>query len=602
MIDRVTEYAQDVDTGKIVASESVVCAARRHLSDLESAGKRGYVWDLKSANRIINFIERIIILTGGKTHGEPFKLLGWQAFVVGCCFGWLDADTGYRRFRKAYIHTGKGSGKTPLIAAVGLYGLIADGEKEAQIFVAAQTAEQGLVTFKQMCHFIQESKLLQDQPIEIYGGDVRPETIWHTKNRSFIKRIASEKYGRGKSGFIPHMVVIDEYHEHDSSATLDWLEAGTKNRRQPLVFITTNAGAGASTPCGLENERALRVARGVIEDDSYFAYVCGLDEGDEPFADETCWIKANPSLPLIPGYSYIRQQVASCKGMPGRESVVKRLNFCVWMGAETPWLTAEKWAACEREALSDWEGRPVFIGLDLSRRSDLTAAVKVCAMGVDDEGRNRYEAKAIMWMPEDTVDQHERDENIPYRAFAELGYLELCAGDFINKNDVALWIRDQLSLHNVQGVVYDRWGFDEVYNALTGMGVEISTDHKLLGQALVLLGHPQGFSPGAVIDGYGRLGMPSSITALEAAIREGRVEIKKNPLMRAAAEGSVVVLDQSSNRRFVKEKSRSRIDPMIALTMAVGAAELFTEGSGSDIARMWQGIEKSGQPLVWTAG
>ena len=601
MDDRVFCYAQAVVDGRLVAGKNIRQACQRHIDDLASGAERGLIWDYAAAERVFNFIEKIIVLTGGKTDGQPFKLLPWQAFVVGSVFGWKLERDGYRRFRRAYIETGKGSGKTPLIASVGLYGIVSDKEQGAEVYIAAQTADQGLVTFKQMCDFISSSSHLEHQGLEVWGGGVKPTVITYAKKRSTITRVASEKVGKGKSGVIPHMIVIDEYHEHDSSKTLDWLEAGTKNRRQPLLFITTNAGAGSASPCGLEHDKAIKVLNGTIEDDSYFSYVCGLDEGDEPFKDEDCWVKANPSLPLIPGYDYIRQQVKSCEGMPGRESVVKRLNFCKWMGSESPWLTDEVWRQCEVESVSQWGNNPVYLGLDLSRRADLTAAALVCDMGEVD-GERRYEAVMNMWMPSDTVESHERDENIPYGVFAERGHLNLCQGEFIDMKMIASWITSQLKKLNISVLVYDKWGWEELYNVLMNDGAEVSMKQEHIGLQTVLISHPQGFSPGVEVKGYGRCGMPSSINALECVIRQQRLAILKNPLMRVAAEGTVVVEDGSSNRRFVKDKSRARIDPMIALTMAVGGAELINNGSGNEVQRKWDEYRSQGVCPVWTAG
>lgn len=597
--DPISDYAQRVIARDIIACSTIRNICKSHIKDIKNQDKRGLIWDLDAALRPITFIEKIILLTGGRDDGMPFELLPWQAFVVGSVFGWKRADTGYRRYRRAYIETAKGSGKTPLIAAVALYALVSDGEKAAQIFMAAQTAEQGLVTFKQACHFVEASKHLSTRGVEIYGGNVIPTNILYPKTDSFIRRIASEKTGKGKSGPIPHMVVIDEYHEHDSSATLDWLQAGTKNRAQPIVFITTNAGAGTVSACALEHAKAVRVANGDIKEDSYFPFVCGLDQGDEPFKDEACWIKANPSLPKIPTYEYIRDQVKSCEGMPGRESVVNRLNFCIWTGAETPWLSPEKWRSVEVDKLSNWGDNPVYLSLDLSRRADLTAAILVCDMGLNDDGQSIYEAEGFMWMPADAVEVHQREENIPYQVFADRHQLNLCPGDFIDKKMIARWIAQCLNKYNLRTIVYDSWGVDELLNALIELGIQVSSDSSHIGSRLVMLGHTQGFGAGTKIEDYGRLGMPSSITSLEAVIRQQRIKIKKNPLLRVAAEGSVVVYDQSSNRRFVKEKSRSRIDPMIALTMGVGIAELINSTDGNSMSRKYKQMMDEGLPLVW---
>ncbi len=111
------------------------------------------------------------------------------------------------------------------------------------------------------------------------------------------------------------------------------MRAGTKSRRQAMIFMITNAGHNRMGPCWGYHEYGAKVAAGEVEDDAFFPFVCSLDEKDDPFKDESCWPKANPSLQDadLPGMKYIREQVVEAKGMPSKEAIVRRLNF--WCGA-----------------------------------------------------------------------------------------------------------------------------------------------------------------------------------------------------------------------------------------------------------------------------
>jgi phage terminase large subunit-like protein len=120
--DRVTSFAHSVLSGEIVAGPNVRNACKRHLRDVEQGAARGLIWDVESAIRAIAFFEEVLCLNGGDYEGMPFLLAPWQAFVVGSLFGWMTID-GFRRFRLGYIETGKGSGKSPLVAGIGLSGI-----------------------------------------------------------------------------------------------------------------------------------------------------------------------------------------------------------------------------------------------------------------------------------------------------------------------------------------------------------------------------------------------------------------------------------------------------------------------------------------------
>src|SRR5262245_9588653 len=134
--DPVTDYARSVASGNVVAGRLVRLACQRHLRDLEEGPARGLAWDPAAGQRMLDFVGKFLHLAGGEHEGKPFVLQPWQCFVLGCLFGWKGAD-GFRRFRMAFVEIGKGNGKSPMAAAVGLYMLVADSEPRAEVYAAA---------------------------------------------------------------------------------------------------------------------------------------------------------------------------------------------------------------------------------------------------------------------------------------------------------------------------------------------------------------------------------------------------------------------------------------------------------------------------------
>ena len=160
--DRVTAFAKAVVARKIVAGPDIRNAGQRHLNDLKHGAQRGLVWDVEAANRAIGFCEEVLCLNGGEFEGEPFLLHPWQAFIIGSLFGWKTKD-GWRRFRTAYIETAKGSGKSPLAAAIGLYGLVADGEARAEVYAAATKKDQAMILFRDAVAMVDQSPILAER-------------------------------------------------------------------------------------------------------------------------------------------------------------------------------------------------------------------------------------------------------------------------------------------------------------------------------------------------------------------------------------------------------------------------------------------------------
>lgn len=283
-VDPATQYALDVTTGKILAGPDIRNACARHLRDLENGPARGLTWDIESAQRGIDFFAKVLKLNGGEHEGKPFILLPWQCFIVGSIFGWKASD-GYRRFRMVYVESGKGSGKSPLAGGVGLYCLVADKEPRAEVYAAATKKDQAMILFRDAVAMVDQSPALS-QRIHKSGGTGKEWNLAFVQTGSFFRPISSDD---GQSGPRPHCALIDEVHEHKSNQVVEMMRAGTKGRRQALMFLITNSGHDKTSVCFEYHEYGRKVASGDLEDDSFFSFICSLDEGDDPFKDESCW-------------------------------------------------------------------------------------------------------------------------------------------------------------------------------------------------------------------------------------------------------------------------------------------------------------------------
>ena len=567
LVDRPTQYALDVQCKAIMAGPYVYGVCLRHLTDL-TEGCEGHYFDPEAAQRGIDWFEKVLHLGSGK-----FKLFDWQAFCVGMVFGWKrDDDT--RRFRRAYWETAKGSGKTPLAAGVGLYLTTADNEYRAEGYVCARTMEQALVTYRDMAVMVEDTPELQTRCRIM--GKMNPYAIHFGATRSFIRRLAAQDRGEGRSGYRPHAVIIDEYHEHATAAMVDMMAAGFKSRTQPLMLITTNAGTAMTSPCGVEHTYACKIALGELEDPTYFPYVCALDEDDDP-DDEECWIKTNPSLPVLPGNEYIRDMIATAKGMPSKRAVVDRLIFCKWTDAESPWIDVD---AYDRVVVDDLvrEGE-CFAALDLSARTDLTAGALVWK--TDD----RIEVEVAIWTPEDTLHSRAVNDQAPYPEWVEAGHMRTVPGAVMDFAPVVEWLQNARAQYGCTQLAYDPWRSDELLREFNRQGVDIARwDDPYVGTAdMMIEPHPQGF----VSAGKTGLAMPVSIDTAERLMYTGQIAILNNPALRSAMLGAVAVRDNSLNRRFVKLKSSTRIDPAVAAVMAVGLATRGDLDDSSYADRIW---------------
>lgn len=537
---------------------------------MENGHKRGLTWHPKEVKRVIEYFEVVLTVEvereeDGETISEavPFRLHESQQFIVGSLFGWRN-KAGHRRFRRAYVEMGKGNGKSPLAAGIGHYMLTATRKLRAEIYSAATDKDQAAILFRDAVEMWRRSPALHRR---LHPSGQNP--VWqltHLESASFFKPISSEK--KGKSGIRPYAALIDEVHEHPDNSVIEMLRAGTKGNQQALIFEITNSGADRTSVCGGEHEYTVKVCAGEEHNDAWFGFICSLEEGDpdkgvepdDPFEDESCWIKANPLLGVSIYPAFIREQVNEAKGMPGKEALVRRLHFCQWTEGEENWISRAVWQRCEHELkLEDYEGLECYGGLDLSYTTDLSAFALVFPTPTS------LDCFVWFWKPKEGLQRAIKDDRVPYDQFHNNGYLELTEGRVIKLGPIGRKLADLQNRFDLRRIGYDNYRHRELVDDLLDLGIE-----------LPMVEHPQGFRRA----GENPLWMPTSVQELENAITELRFRAAFNPLLRYHVTQTVIRPDPAGtdNKIFDKRKSRSRIDGSVAMAMGVGVASLRKGG------------------------
>ncbi len=555
-LDRVTAYAEAVIAGEIIAGKKNRLACQRHIDDLEHGPARGLYFDIDAADTFFEFCEgeHGLKLFEGQFYGKPFMLLGWQAFCTGSLYGWKVKETDYRRFKVAYIEAGKGSGKSPLAAAIGLYGMTLDGEQGAQIYAAASKRDQADILFRDAVRMVESSPTLAGH-LKFSGRGLNVWRIMNEYSGSFFRPISSED---GKSGPRPYMALVDEVHEHKDDKIIMMLQAGFKGRKQPLLFMITNSGTDLTSICYDYHDFVTKIIEKIIDDptttDQTFGFILSIDDDDDPFNDESCWLKSNPSLGVTIDYDYIRLEVKTAKSMPSRQNGVLRLNFCRWTNAATAWIAKEVYEKVEKSFDPyQFKGEKICLGIDLSHKNDLTAL-------------SCFHAPSnSLWVyyftPEGTLEDRAKIDRVPYLSWVEQGFLIKTPGNTIQFDYVAEQIKTLYNDFIIENLFYDRYAFKELENEFEDF-------------SLPFVEHPQGFRKKYENKEPLPLWMPGSITKFEDRILEEKIVIQKNPVTKWNAFCAVFDTDPQGNRKFAKHKARGRIDGIVASAMAVGGNDL----------------------------
>lgn len=539
------KFAEDVLKGRFVAGPSVRASCSRFIDDLVEGPKRGFSFNVDRANHALGFFPHVLRLNGGQFEGVPFCLEPPQSFIVGSLFGFIREDNS-RRFRVAYIEMGKGNGKSPLVGGVGLYGLVADNEPRAEIYAAATKKDQAMILFRDAVAMVDQSKPL-NKNIKKSGKDDKVWNLFHPRSNSFFRPISADD---GQSGPRPHIGLVDELHEHKTPVVINMLSAGRKFRRQPMIIAITNSGTDKTSVCWEYHEFGAKVARQEAQDDTLFSYICDLDDKEDPFEDESCWIKANPLLGKVITHEYLRGEVQQGRGMPSKESSVRRLNFCQWTESESPLFEMDTWDSCRREfTLEMFRGKEVVMGLDLAAVRDLTAAVFTL----------RTDAGVFwwpeFWIPKEGIAKRSDKDKVPYDVWEKRGVIRTTPGKSIDKDFVVQDIARMSRAYGfrIRTCVYDRWRIDDIKKSCERVGFHFELQE-----------FGQGFKD-----------MAPAVDEMEKSILAGQLFHNGNPCLRWNVANAVAVSDAAGNRKLDKEKATGRIDGAVAGVMSHRASLLL---------------------------
>lgn len=564
LTDELIQYSKDciADTRHVCQKHRWAC--ERFLKDLKKSGTKDfpYIFDEEKALRFFEWAA-LHKHTKGVLAGEPIEFTPIQRFIFGNVYGWVHQETGLRRFRKAYWQVARKNAKSQSLAIVGDYELMALGEPMSEVYIGATKSMQAKIIYNEVVAMLKRCPLLKGKWHESYG------VIRHPKSDSILRALSKDD-GKTGDGLNPQCGLIDEYHAHPTDEILEVINTGMVARRQPLLFIITTAGTNFGGPCyRVEYPLVEKILDPSLDFDvaDYFCMVNELDRDQEgnlidDVKDEECWVKANPIAATYPeGLANIRSKLASALESPEKMESFLTKNMNLWVNQSAmSYMDMAKWK--ERGAITeipvDLYGRSAYVGIDLSKRIDLTAAGIIIPIDVDDTVQ--YVTRAHGFIPEDTVAVHEKTDKVPYRTWAKAGYLTITPGDVVDYRFIESWIHettDDLGV-NVKELCYDP------YNA-----THFAQDFDA-----------QGITTVEVRQGMQTLSEPTKAFREEAY--RGNILHEPNPLLDWAVSNAVTKRDHNENIILDKEKSTNRIDPIAAVINAFSRARVTAEEDMSD--------------------
>lgn len=468
--DRATLHAERVVSGQEPSCLTHRMACERHLNELAKQGTEEfpYVWRPEKSEKILRYAEMLTIAEGAQPR--PVKLHDFQYFDLGVPFGWIHAETGFRRIRRKYKSVARQNGKTFENGITGSFIANWGGYNFGKLFTAATKKRQARIAWEEIQKFILIDKDLQAL------FDVKDYKSLIIAKRTGCTIEALSRESGLDDGFRAIFCSVDEIHQHKDNGIYKALYNGQASLNEALISMITTRGKSLNSFCREMDDYCLQILAGTAEADDFFVDIYTLDKEDDPF-DESVWFKANPHLVTVPSaLEQLRRDAQTAKQMGGFEMsdyMTKRQNLWYEYG-DTQYITPNEWKLGRSElTIENMRGRKCFAGLDLSSGGDLTSLALLFPL---DDG------KIYVWshsyIPAKRLEEHIITDTAPYDVWAKSGLLTPSEAVGGLKNDYLQIVADLKELQekydiNIAGIGYDPHNADAFLEELDTLGAPL---------------------------------------------------------------------------------------------------------------------------------
>ena len=547
----IEEYYNKISSGEIVACKKIKAVYKKLVNDLKKPKKvsflnkitdeieeHTYIFDEKKANRPIQFIEKYCKHSKGKWAGKPVILELWQKAHIQALYGFVDKETGLRKYRKFVLFEGKKNGKSTEGSGLGLYQLTSDGEGGAEIYSVATKKDQAKIIWEEAKRMAAKSPALNKRTRRLVNG------IFYDKTESLFKAVASET--DSLDGLNGSAILADEIWAWRDKGLLDIMADSISVREQPIIFEFSTMGKIREAVFDGEYEYLEAVIKGYegleggIEDETVLPFIYELDEAKE-WTEEKAWIKANPNLGVTKTYKYLRDKVEKAQKKPDELSNLLCKEFNVRTTAQEAWVDFDTVNNEETYDMDSLYDTYAIGGVDLSSTTDLTCATLLIIK------HNKKYVLQQYFIPSERLEFKIKDDKIPYDKWEKRGLVTICDGAKVNYSDVTQWflrMNDEYKISTLW-IGYDPWNTQYWVEEMKEYGFEMVEVRQ------------------------GAKTMSNPMKQLEADLIEKNVNYNNNPVLKWCLCNTSVKRDDNDNIRPVKgQKQRARIDGTVSLIIA----------------------------------
>lgn len=496
-----------------------------------------YIYNEKRAVLPIEFIERFCRHSKGKWAGQPVVLELWQKAFISALFGFVDKDTGIRKYKKGALFVARKNGKSTIDSGLGDFMLTKDGEGGAEVYSIATKKDQAKVVWEEAKRMVKKSPALNKRIRCLVGG------MYYDATESFFKALASDS--NSLDGLNAHFVIADEVHAWKDKNLLDVMYDSMSAREQPMLLETSTMGTIRESVFDSEYEYFTDIIDGYegksqTVDETVLPVIYELDNPNE-WQDEKKWYKANPGLGTIKNIKDLRDKVNRAKNNPSELVNLLCKDFNIRQNEQDKWITFDIANNEETYNIEDLFDNYAVGGVDLSSTTDLTCATLLIVKGCKKYVIQQY------FIASDRLEFKIKDDKIPYDKWEQRGLVTVCEGAKVDYSKVTEWFLKMKEEYEIVPILvgYDPW------NSNYWVDEMITNKFKMLEVR------------------QGAKTMSNPMKQLEADLIEKNVNYNNNPILKWCLCNTAVKVDDNENIRPVKgQKQRARIDGTVSLIIA----------------------------------
>ena len=526
-------YYQAIKDGTVVVGKWIRLLYEQIIKGLEEGS---FFYSAKKANKAIRFIETFCHHHEGPLAPGRIRLELWQKALVSLIFGIVD-ETGARQFREVFFVVGRKNGKTLLAAAIAEYCTFLDGEYGGRIYFAAPKLEQAALCFEAYHQMI-----LQEPELSGMARKRRTD-IYIADNNTTAKPLAFS--AKKSDGLNVSVAILDEVSSWSGDQGLKFYEvikSSVGARKQPLILSMSTAGYINDGVYDELMKRSTRVLRGNSKERRLLPIIYQIDDIDR-WNDINELQKAMPNLGVSVSVDYLIEEIAIAEGSLSKrnEFITKYCN--IKQNSSVAWIDSQVIEAATGEPFGpeDFRGHYCVAGVDLSRTTDLTAAVAII-----EKGGELY-TLARFWLPEERIDELQEIDGVPYRIYMQRGLLHASGANIIDYNDVARWFKELVERFEIYPlkIGYDKYSAQYLVQDLAAYGFHMDDVY-------------QGFNLHPVIQ------------ETEGLLKDNKIHIGDNDLLKIHFYNSALKISTEKGRsKLIKIKPTAHVDGMAAFLDAM---------------------------------